>query len=286
MSDPYFDAAKKVREIYVTGYAFPAWVLDHWDVHDFKSTTILYHADDSLDKVKLLATQREPCNIAMRRLYDENAMEAAFGWKVGAYSQTTAAEPMPNFGVLCHAQVMLNSRRVQTWVLNLIGIAHDSPMQPDFAAYRGKDAVLAVYRRIWTLAVAAINMLYDQGHIDTVKVYNVGGGVFRGYTFNDFVTECFEPTFFSVAKHIRPGVKVQGYDTRTKQFNGGAIPDVLAQEDPSRTLYINAWDPWSLIGNGNEYDRSLDGSWGRCSNLAVLGWPVTNPHIRYVRVRT
>jgi len=48
-----------------------------------------------------------------------------------------------------------------------------------------------------------------------------------------------------------------------------------------KTLYVNAWDPWSMIGNGNDRDGSLDGHWGRRSNMAVLGWSPTNPSIKY-----
>ena len=73
-----------------------------------------------------------------------------------------------------------------------------------------------------------------------------------------------------------------GYDIENKEFNGGFIPDILVTDkDVEHTLYVNAWDPWSLIGNGNGRDSSLDGYWGRCSNMAVLGWSHTNPFINY-----
>jgi hypothetical protein len=51
-----------------------------------------------------------------------------------------------------------------------------------------------------------------------------------------------------------------------------------------QTLFINAWDPWSLVGNGNEMDHSVDGFYGRQSALALLCWPVTNPHLQYKRI--
>jgi hypothetical protein len=47
---------------------------------------------------------------------------------------------------------------------------------------------------------------------------------------------------------------------------------------------VNAWDPWSMIGNGNDRDNSLDGNWGRCSNMTVLGWSEANPFIKYYPV--
>lgn len=28
-------------------------------------------------------------------------------------------------------------------------------------------------------------------------------------------------------------------------------------------LLVNAWDPWSMVGNGNAGDNSLDGFYGR-----------------------
>jgi hypothetical protein len=47
-----------------------------------------------------------------------------------------------------------------------------------------------------------------------------------------------------------------------------------------RTLYVNAWDPWSIVGNGNESDRSLDGFWGRSTDMAMRCWPMANPNIK------
>jgi hypothetical protein len=81
-------------------------------------------------------------------------------------------------------------------------------------------------------------------------------------------------------------IQIHGYDFEKKEFNGGMIPDILddPEEDYKTTLYVNAWDPWSLIGNGNNRDRSLDGSWGRCSNMSVLGWYLTNPHMKLIGI--
>lgn len=50
------------------------------------------------------------------------------------------------------------------------------------------------------------------------------------------------------------------------------------------TLFVNAWDPHSIIGNGNYNDPSLDGYWGRYTNMSVLGWGFTNPEMTYVPV--
>jgi hypothetical protein len=74
------------------------------------------------------------------------------------------------------------------------------------------------------------------------------------------------------------GIKVLNLQKEEKQDAAKQIPGVLFHKDstPANTLYINAWDPWSIIGNGNAGDTSLDGYWGRNSNMSVLGWSMTN----------
>ena len=67
----------------------------------------------------------------------------------------------------------------------------------------------------------------------------------------------------------------------------GFFPSLL--ENPwvhkAKTLFINAWDPHSVEGNGNEADPSLDGRIGRITNIAVNGTPMTNPHMQYIAVK-
>ncbi len=45
-------------------------------------------------------------------------------------------------------------------------------------------------------------------------------------------------------------------------------------------LFVNAWDPHSLPGNGNAGDISLDGYVGRSSAVHLYGWGVSNPYLR------
>ena len=55
----------------------------------------------------------------------------------------------------------------------------------------------------------------------------------------------------------------------------GDIPDILDET----SLFVNAWDPHSVVGNGNAQDKSLDGYFGRLSDLALMCTPLTNPHV-------
>jgi len=49
----------------------------------------------------------------------------------------------------------------------------------------------------------------------------------------------------------------------------------------SEILWLNAWDPHSVVGNGNANDNSLDGYYGRASSLGLMCFPMTNPWIQY-----
>ena len=62
----------------------------------------------------------------------------------------------------------------------------------------------------------------------------------------------------------------------------GYFPDNICTVDTKTTLFVNAWDPWSFVGNGNARDASLDGHMGRCTMMALLCWPKTNPSLTYV----
>jgi len=47
------------------------------------------------------------------------------------------------------------------------------------------------------------------------------------------------------------------------------------------SMFVNAWDPHSIVGNGNAGDHSLDGFMGRCTEMAALSFPGTNTQIQY-----
>ena len=260
---------------------FPTWVLHPkmWKTHNFSDTVIFYHKEDTLEDVKRVALEREPCNIAMRRLYDTDAMARRFGWKFGAYNETS-----PNIAVYCNATVYTPERKFfNVHVLNVIGCALDSPRQPDVQRYKTKEDIIGFYRSMWRLALEAIKFLKKS----KFQIYNVGGGAFAGKYGNFFTAEIFEAAFLPLVPEFEAaGIQILGYDFQQKKFNGGFIPGSLNEptQDMENTVYVNAWDPWSLIGNGNEMDNSLDGWWGRCSNMAVLGWPKTNPYLKFIGV--
>lgn len=271
-----------IRQIYCEDCEFPEWVIDpvRWNTHRFADTIAFYHKEDKLEDVKLLALQREPCNIGMYRLYDSEKLKSTFGWKYGAYGE----KQMPNFAVYCNATIYTASKGFfHAHVLNLIGCAMDSNRQPDIQNYKTKESVIEFYSRMWRLALEAVK------HLNKSKFYifNVGGGAFAGRYGEDFTEDIFIPAFMPLLPEFEAaGIQILGYDFQSNRFNGGFIPKCLAEptQDLENTVFVNAWDPWSMIGNGNEMDNSLDGWWGRSTNMSVLGWLQTNPSMKFVGV--
>lgn len=278
-----YDNAKLLHTIYTPSYAFSEWVLDPilWKSFEFDKTIVYYNKEDDINEVYRMVLQREPCNIAMERIYNVDKLYNHFGWKYGAYAISNEEHLMPNIAIYCRATVLRPTGYKKIHVINLIGYAFYTMEQPDYIYFHKKpiEHLIEKYRNIWRKAFAVALDL----KINKIKIYNVGGGAFAG-PYDNFIIDIFEPAFLPLLPHFKEsGIDVLGYNFNTKEFNGGFIPNILdnAAEDIENTLYVNAWDPWSLIGNGNKHDNSLDGFWGRYSNMAVLGSSLTNSSIKY-----
>jgi hypothetical protein len=145
ISDSQLKDAIALRKIYWGHTAFPEWVINPamWPKHRFSDTIAFNHAVDSVKDVKKLLLEREPCNIGMRRIYDQNKLQEIFGWSRGAYRLSTPEMPMPNIAVYCKAMVHTEELGLfHVHVLNLIGCALDTPDQPDFKRFTTKESLI------------------------------------------------------------------------------------------------------------------------------------------------
>ena len=147
-----------------------------------------------------------------------------------------------------------------------------------------QNDLILKYRKVWLKACIIAKRL----NLNKILLFNVGGGAFSIYLSNfgitNFIKKIFEPSFNNDTIHeniITPKKFCEIYNINITygfdQYNGlslDLIPDCLSNKkyDLEKTLFINAWDPHTIIGNGNNNDSSLDGYWGRISNMSVLGW--------------
>ena len=211
------------------------------------------------------------------------------------------------------------NKEIDVHVMNLVGYAFDSIEQPDYKYFMSKYGstgkfvitdttnmdnfkkdLIERYRKIW---LKACYMCKYKG-LTNLFIYGVGNNNFASLLDDNILSPADRFTREQIF-HDRIFLPAFGFNTTTsesspKQFcdvNGitvenaevfvgfkreSSIPLILFEHkknDLKTTLFINAWDPWSIIGNGNFDDNSLDGFWGRSSNLSVLGWPMTNPEL-------
>ena len=192
---------------------------------------------------------------------------------------------------------MNNDHEKLIHVLNVIGYAFDDVSQPDYkyffkskkftAVERQKELVKryeAIFRKIYACA-------RDRG-LTTIVMSLFGAQNFAGFYPGGpeaFQRKVWVPAFKN-SKEDGFNLKLMGSEYSTVADllpdikDIGWFPDNVAKVNKKKTLFVNAWDPLSLPGNGNEKDDSLDGVIGRVTNIAVTGSGLTNPYLQYVTV--
>jgi hypothetical protein len=312
--------AMKLREIYNKGSSFPNWVihfLKQNNVPTFLNKTEVYYKNDpnnpeKVSTIRKLCTQREPVNMDMRRYYDQKMMQENFGWSVSYYqkywneNQTLA----PNFGVYCQTPVKENLEDPGKiiHIYNAIGAALDVETQPDYihfiknnndkldGANLLKKELINFYTDVFTGIFACV---VDLG-LENLVMSGVGANNFaKKYPggIKAFQEEIWAPTFYKVSREPKFVVRkfFMGFSGSFAQLflkskyqldilDIGYFPAALKSINPQsleKTLFVNAWDPHSIAGNGNFQDDSLDGHVGRNTAVSVLCWPKTNPYMTY-----
>lgn len=251
----------------------------------------MYHVG-ARDAAEALATRREPVNIAMEQYYDRDLLHRHFGYRDGAYGALSAdGERLPpQIAIACRTPIR-NPRAPESKIvtmINLIGMAFDTPAQPDYKFfYRSgkldKRELLARMTQVYAFAFRAAAE-YGKKYLCVSPVGDVAFRPKRDYATPDaFVREIIKPAVQAASTSF-PGVT-----PIWAQFPEYHVPDCFFDEtspfsNVDDKMFINAWDCWSMPGNGNDGDNSLDGFWGRSSAIALLCWPTSNRQIRYVSV--
>eukprot|EP00581_Thalassiosira_minuscula_P030505 CAMPEP_0183764700 /NCGR_PEP_ID=MMETSP0739-20130205/10458_1 /TAXON_ID=385413 /ORGANISM="Thalassiosira miniscula, Strain CCMP1093" /LENGTH=331 /DNA_ID=CAMNT_0026003265 /DNA_START=345 /DNA_END=1340 /DNA_ORIENTATION=- len=233
----------------------------------------------------------------------------------GAYRFTNKHYRMPQIAAYARTPMRyffndrLYSNEEGVHVLNLVGAGFDAWQQPDYQYYFDKntqdirsDRDHEFYRERQVAFAIALQCAYDH-QLDRIEFVPVGAGAFSSLLPNnkalDYLTQAWKSE--EVQSYKKTLEKLMG-NKMVLSFRvgppynhnnglGGGLPSFYEESgwmnekrNLSKTLFINAWDPWSLVGNGNEKDYSVDGFYGRQSALALLCWPITNPHIQYKKI--
>ena len=298
-----------MRGLYDRDAAFPGWSCFKELNLDFRATRVFYDEKDKLVDIKRLALEREPCNIAMSKHFDEAKLQTQFGYSESYYTRYAKAHPTklpPNIAI--YTKTLVNMEQVTklvtqqvvptsigSWfqakkkkhevalfkrvhVISLVGLAFDHPSQPDFLFYGEAPSIaklVKAYTCIWRKAFECAKYW----NLPTIVATQVGNGAFKPefISYQEFKSDVHDAVLSNMKKAY-PDVKV--VEPRN-------VFDMIYKLDQAKLddlLFVNSWDPHSMLGNGNRIDDSLDGKFGRCSAIAVLGWPGTNLHVRYKNV--
>eukprot|EP00927_Polykrikos_kofoidii_P003011 TRINITY_DN111_c0_g1_i1.p1 TRINITY_DN111_c0_g1~~TRINITY_DN111_c0_g1_i1.p1 ORF type:complete len:393 (-),score=46.25 TRINITY_DN111_c0_g1_i1:21-1199(-) len=281
------DRATQLFGVYENEYAPPQWslsLLADGKLDDFAKTVLVYYSrEDNLQDVKLVAFQREPVNIAMERHYDADALSSLAGYRTGAYARSNQQQLMPNIAIYCVTPVVSGHKHTVCHIINVIGYAFDSPHQKDYQYFFDSNGTIS--DRKWKELVLRMQRMWQfifecavQNGLRSVCVADVGGGAFAAMLGVERGRD-----YASLKQASFPPVRQRYNQIRVEAL--GRIPGCLftkAMESRLReTLLVNAWDPWSMVGNGNACDNSLDGWFGRSTAMAVLCWPPLNPYIEW-----
>lgn len=282
--------AKKMRNLYNNGFEFPKWVLnkDIWDNLHFSKVIVYYNKLDSFNDVKKMVTEREPTNIGMNRTYNKKLLEKTFGWEVGYYEKFAVRckyhHLAPNISIFARTPLVYKGKIKLVNVINLVGYAFDSPNQPDHKHFKdmklnGHD-LQEKYTKMWKYAF----MCAKDHNLKKIQIAAVGGGAFapKEYRGDNFVNNILKPSVKKAQQSVDPNKNIE---LLWEMFPDFSVPHSfgdLTQPELDITLYVNGWDPFSMVGNGNGMDRSLDGAWGNCTALAPLCWSLSNPSMKYV----
>jgi len=306
----YKDAQHLFNGYNLPKFAFPRWCFDqtYVNMHNSlaKKTIVFYDRDDSnrfLD-VKKTVAQREPVNIGMDTdAYNKTHLYKHFGYQRSYYREYYAKHKdlAPNIAIYCETPATTYSpendivaldpaNMVILRVLNVVAYGFDSPKQPDHKKIKTKTELKRRKRYIFDKILACVQHFRESNcPIKWLFLPKFGTGAFAGA--NEFVVDVFDELCAEYVPLLQDA-GVDEVETGLIFNDGDYFGNTLkpyttwkkhaTSEIPLKSrLYINAWDPHSIIGNGNFNDVSLDGYFGRCTAMSLLGWSKTNPFLRY-----
>ena len=311
------DPFTALREIYPAHHAPPSWPIMMRDTDLFKKSleSVRVYHDARADQmvVRQLVKGREPVNIAMNMLPDgsipahiavmSDNVFRRFGYRQSRYRELMSRHALPpSFALYIYALFKGEGRACRArHVINLIGYAFDHVSQPDFKFFTQGDAARKGQQlrgRLTAMWLYMLRCARDVG-VPTVVIAFVGGGAFSALFPREFgryfemvggalldalkLSSSYRPAAIEVMdakscpeffEFVRARVGAQITVEAT-----GRVPEIMFERGAESKLFVNAWDPHSIVGNGNAGDPSLDGYMGRNSNMAYASFFDTNPRV-------
>lgn len=264
-----------------------------------KTARIYYNSKQLAEQDALrIVAQREPTNIAMGKgQYDKAKLKTAFGYSQSVYKDKhVKKENGEEFGKLPNSACVYSetylwdppggTNKKEVSVLSLPAPALDSPKQPHFDHYVQNGKLSAAkyeeeMKFLFDVTEQAIRDNKDSAFGGTglkrVVLSKFGQGAFlAGLSKEDqqLANEIYQKQMKEFLKRVAdtkvPIVMIDykiGSDA-DRWMDNMIEGDIVQQAKPG-DLIINAWDPHSAPGNGNDSDRSLDGAIGMSTGIVA-----------------
>jgi len=288
----------------------PEWSKDAKIVMELGNRcNVYYNILDNIDDIKKLVREREPVNIAMGQHYNKDLLKTYFNYKEGYYKKIPVSNSCPPWkpNILVYTPTYLDINQDNNpnynkiyHILNVIGLAFDNVEQIDYEILmsHNQDKRIEICQKFYSVLFQNIyNVAIKLGMKNIVMCY-VGCGAFSAIYPGpgNILEEIWLPAFIEIfiqnkSKNLK--IYTMGGDSMGNPLTNlaniqdiGKFPQCVNKiGNNEKTLYINAWDCWSVPGNGNAGDDSLDGFIGRVTNIGVLGTSLTNPFLKYIALK-
>lgn len=282
------DEANKLNNIYYSEFRFNIYVDYSKLINLFKYTRIYYPKNNNLSIIKKLIKEREPVNIGMQRGYDLEQMKKTYGWSTGYYGEYYSKYHSLAPNISLHSRVLFTNSIYNINIIHVIAYAFDSIKQPDYQyiinqmePHKRPDMIIKRFTHIFNV----ISKCMDDFDYKYVFLSKFGTGNFAtlykdsiGYGSSRLLQ------LYNKSLQMSNLINKKIYLIKTFPTNNSELNRTVFRIEKSanlqtlldKILFVNAWDPWSIPGNGNKGDESLDGYVGRSTTSAICGWTFCN----------
>ena len=288
-------------------------LLDYSQSEDFKrhaETARIYYNSNQLAEEDALRIvfQREPTNIAMgANQYNEENLERLLGYRKGVYNDINARKKngasfneLPNTIAVYSETYLWNppggKSRIEVACLSLPAPALDSAEQPHYSYYMKKDKldknryeqeIEFLFNSVERALRDNKDFAFDGKGIKRLVLSKFGQGAFlEALSTHDQETAHTIyrnqlAIFLNNTQDIDVEIVMSEFShTYDDNWHDSMIIGDILKTAKEHDLIINAWDPHSAPGNGNDVDHSFDGAMGKGTAILLTQTSWLNKHLR------